>query len=166
MQLFHKVRRAIYAAMVTSGCPPEPADLALEMGVAPQVIADAYHALADAHVIVLRPETVKIAWAPPFSAVPTPFRATADPMSWHAPCAWDAFGIPAALKRDAVVDARCAWSGDRIACGVERGAAYGSGLFICWCRPCTSGTTSTTPERTSCSSGRKTTSIDGARRNR
>jgi hypothetical protein len=63
MQLFHKVRRAIYAAMVRSGCPPEPADLAMEMGVDQQVIADIYRALADAHVIVLRPGTVKIAWA-------------------------------------------------------------------------------------------------------
>ena len=129
MQLFHKVRRAIYTTVVGSGRAPEPADLALEMGVDQQMIGDIYHALADAHVIVLRPGTVKIAWAPPFSAVPTPFRATAGSMSWHAPCAWDAFGIPAALKRDAVVDAHCAWSGDPIACGVERGAAYGSGVI-------------------------------------
>ena len=129
MQLFHEVRRAIYAAMVRSGCPPEPADLALKMGVDLQMIADVYHALADAHVIVLRPGTSKIAWAPPFSAIPTPFRATAGSMSWHAPCAWDAFGIPAALNRDAVVDAHCAWSGDRIACGVEGGTAYGSGVI-------------------------------------
>jgi Alkylmercury lyase len=129
MQLVHEVRRAIYAALVRSERPPEPADLALEMAVDQQVIADIYHALADAHVIVLRPGTVKIAWAPPFSAVPTPFRAMAGPMSWHAPCAWDAFGIPAALKGDAVIDARCAWSGGRIACGVEGGAAYGSGVI-------------------------------------
>jgi hypothetical protein len=122
MQLVHEVRRAIYAALVRSERPPEPADLALEMAVDQQVIADIYHALADAHVIVLRPGTVKIAWAPPFSAVPTPFRAMAGPMSWHAP-------IPAALKGDAVIDARCAWSGGRIACGVEGGAAYGSGVI-------------------------------------
>ena len=50
-------------------------------------------------------------------------------MSWYAPCAWDAFGIPAALKRDAAIDARCAWSGEPIACGVEGGAAYGDGVI-------------------------------------
>ncbi len=129
MQLIHEVRRAIYAAMVNSGRSPEPADLVPELGVDTDVIADMYRALAAAHVIVLQPGTEKIAWAPPFSAVPTPFRATAGAMTWHAPCAWDAFGIPAALKRDADVDARCAWSGDRIACGVERGAAYGHGVI-------------------------------------
>jgi hypothetical protein len=129
MQLFHEVRRAIYAAIVSSGRPPEAADLVSELGADVDVIADVYRALAGAHVIVLQPGTVKIVWAPPFSAVPTPFRATAGSMSWHAPCAWDAFGIPAALRRDAVVKAHCAWSDERIACGVEGGAAYGSGVI-------------------------------------
>lgn len=129
MDLLERVRRAIYAAIVRSGRAPTPADLATSFGTDEDAIADSYRALADAHVIVLQPGTVEIAWAPPFSAVPTPFRATAGAMSWHAPCAWDAFGIPAALKQDAVVDAHCAWSGDRIACGVERGVAYGGGMI-------------------------------------
>src|SRR5678816_3313154 len=109
------VRRAIYAAMVENGRPPSPADLARPMGVAEEAVADAYRALAEAHVIVLRPGTAEVVWAPPFSAVPTPFRTTVGAMSWYAPCAWDAFGIPAALKRDAAIDARCAWSGEPIA---------------------------------------------------
>jgi len=131
MVLLEQVRRAIYAAIVGSGRAPTPADLAASFGTATDAdaIADAYRALAEAHVIVLRPGTVEIAWAPPFSAVSTPFRATAGARSWHAPCAWDAFGIPAALKQDAAVDARCAWSGERIVCGVQHGAAYGEGVI-------------------------------------
>ena len=43
-------------------------------------------------------------------------------------CAWDAFGIAAALHADARIEARCAWSGDPMACGVEHGRAYGRGL--------------------------------------
>jgi hypothetical protein len=126
---FEQVRRAIYATIVRSGSVPTPADLATLLDTDADAIADTYRALADAHVIVLRPGTVEIAWAPPFSAVPTPFRATAGSMSWYAPCAWDAFGIPAALKQDAAVDAHCAWSGDRIVCGVEHGVAYGEGVI-------------------------------------
>src|SRR3954447_17916292 len=124
-----RVRLGIYREIVRCGNAPGAADLAAMLGVPDAEIADAYRALADAHVIVLRPGTVDIAWAPPFSAVPTSFRAVADDVSWYAPCAWDAFGIPAALKRDAVVDARCAWSGDTIRCGVANGRAYGEGVI-------------------------------------
>jgi alkylmercury lyase-like protein len=129
MVALEQVRRALYAAVVRSGRAPAAADLAASLGTDADAIADAYRALADAHVIVLRPGTVEIAWAPPFSVIPTPFRASAGSMSWHAPCAWDAFGIPAALKQDADVDARCAWSGERIACGVKGGRAYGEGVI-------------------------------------
>jgi hypothetical protein len=124
-----RVRRAIYDTIVSSGRAPTPGELATSFGADEEAVANSYRMLADAHVIVLRPGTVEIAWAPPFSAVHTSFQATVGSRSWHAPCAWDAFGIPAALKQDAIVDARCAWSGDRIACGVEHGVAYGEGVI-------------------------------------
>ena len=129
MDSISEVRTAIYAAIVRAGRARAPAELAPSLGLDAPAVAGAYRALADAHVIVLRPGTVEIAWAPPFSLVATPFRATAGPQSWYAPCAWDAFGIPAALRQDAVVDARCAWSGEPIACGVEEGRAYGDGVI-------------------------------------
>src|SRR3954451_25155221 len=114
-----EVRAAIYAAILDSGRAPTPAEVASAIGADADAVAAAFRALAAANVIVLRPATLEIAWAPPFSVVATPFRVTAGSSSWHAPCAWDAFGIPAALKRDAVIDARCAWSGKRIDCGVR-----------------------------------------------
>jgi hypothetical protein len=123
------VRGAIYAAIVLSGRAPTPADVAAVFDVDEDEVADAYYGLASAHVVVLRPASVEIAWAPPFSVVPTPFRSTAGSMTWYAPCAWDAFGIPAALKRDATIDARCAWSGEPIECGVNAGVAYGEGVI-------------------------------------
>jgi hypothetical protein len=129
MASFHDVRRAIYAAIVEAGRPPTPADVARTLGLHERSVADAYCLLAEAHVIVLRPGTVEILWAPPFSAFPTPFRSKVGSLSWFAPCAWDAFGIPAALKRDAVIEARCAWSGEPIACGVDHGRAYGDGVI-------------------------------------
>jgi hypothetical protein len=129
MDAVHRVRLGIYTAIVRSGDPPGAAALAATLGLHDAEVADAYRTLAEAHVIVLRAGTLDIAWAPPFSVVPTSFRTVCDDASWYAPCAWDAFGIPAALKRDAVVDAGCAWSGDAIRCGVANGRAYGDGLI-------------------------------------
>jgi hypothetical protein len=122
------VRVAIYDAVVAGRVASAEA-VARSLGVDRDAVAGAYRALAEAHVIVLEPGTGEIAWAPPFSAIPTPFRVRAGASSWHAPCAWDAFGIPAALHRDAAIDARCAWSGDPIACGVANGRSYGDGVI-------------------------------------
>lgn len=44
-------------------------------------------------------------------------------------CAWDAFGIPAALRQNAAIDGRCAWSGDPLAATVTHGRVRGSGLI-------------------------------------
>jgi hypothetical protein len=123
------VREAIYASFVESGAAPAVRDVAISCGFAERDVADAYRALADGHVIVLQPGTLDVRWAPPFSMVPTSFRSIVGGRRWYAPCAWDAFGIPAALHRDAEIDARCGWSDEPIPCGVRDGAAYGRGVI-------------------------------------
>jgi hypothetical protein len=123
------VRLAIYRAIERSGSAPGPAEVARALDIDRAVVEDAYRALADAHVIVLQPQTADIKLAPPFSAVKTPFLVRAGRSAWHAPCAWDAFGVPAALDCDAHIEAACAWSGDPVLCGVEHGLAYGDGLI-------------------------------------
>jgi hypothetical protein len=127
--LIADVRGAIYAAITTTGSAPAPHDVALARGLDEDAVADAYRALADGHVIVLEHGTTTVRWAPPFSVVPTPFQSNADGARWYAPCAWDAFGIPAALGRDADVEARSAWSGEPVVCGVRNGRAYGAGII-------------------------------------
>jgi hypothetical protein len=129
MNVLDDVRNAIYSAIVESGRAPELAQLSRRLGLDEHSVAEACCALADAHVIVLRQGSLDIAWAPPFSAVRTPFRVAVATASWYAPCAWDAFGIPAAVKHDADIDARCAWSDEPIACGVKDGRAYGDGVI-------------------------------------
>jgi hypothetical protein len=123
------VRDAIYAAVVEHGIAPSPRDAALTTGLAVSEVERAYRELADAHVIVLEPGAASVVWAPPFSVVPTAFRARCDGASWFAPCAWDAFGIAAALGKDVSIDAGCAWSGAALACGVADGHAYGDALI-------------------------------------
>src|SRR5687768_17853503 len=45
--------------------------------------------------------------ANPFSAVPTAYRVRARERWWYANCAWDAFGICAALGVDGRVESAC-----------------------------------------------------------
>ena len=126
--LIRTVRLAIYGAIEATGSAPAAAGLARVHGLDVVAVEDAYRALADGHLIVLRPDTLEVHWAPPFSLVPTAFRARAGRSSWYAPCAWDAFGIPAALDVDVRVEAVCGWSGEPVPCGVEHGRAYGDGV--------------------------------------
>jgi Alkylmercury lyase len=128
MNSLSEVRLAIYDAIV-AGRTPSAAGVARSLGFETANVTEAYRSLAEAHVVVLQRGATEIAWAPPFSVIPTPFRVRAASSSWYAPCAWDAFGIPAALNRDATIDAHCAWSGDAIACGVANRQAYGDGVI-------------------------------------
>jgi hypothetical protein len=62
--------------------------------------------LHDAHALVLD-DAGAIRMANPFAARPTPFRVEAGGRSWYANCAWDAFGIGAALKVDSRFETTC-----------------------------------------------------------
>jgi len=123
------VRDAIYASVVEHGAAPLPDDIALTTGLAVAEVGAALQRLADAHVIVLQPSTRVISWAPPFSLVPTQFRSCVERASWFAPCAWDAFGIFAAVRKDGTIEAQCAWSGVPLACGVRGDRAFGEAVI-------------------------------------
>lgn len=116
-------------AIVDTGTAPTMESLAKTTNLTVSLVEATCDALADAHVIVLEPGTTAIWSAPPFSAVPTPFRVHSGGSTWYAPCAWDSFGIPAAVKRGALIDAHCAWSGDALQCGVEHGRSFGDGFI-------------------------------------
>jgi hypothetical protein len=127
-ELLQVVRQVIYSKIVSTAQAPTLAAVSTATGFDTGDVAAAVRALADLHIIVLQPGTTEVWSAPPFSAVPTSFRVRADGMSWYAPCAWDSFGIPAALNRSAVIDARCAWSGDPLPALVKNGRVAGSGV--------------------------------------
>ena len=56
---------------------------------------------------MLDPATDEIRMANPFSAVPTAYRVHARGRSWYANCAWDAFGVLAALEVEGTVESSC-----------------------------------------------------------
>jgi Alkylmercury lyase len=64
------------------------------------------------HALVLNAAGDEIRMANPFSAVPTAYRVCARHCNWYANCAWDAFGILAALHTDGRVESSCPDCGD------------------------------------------------------
>jgi Alkylmercury lyase len=100
-----RVRNTTYRLFVDLGRAPRADEVASEASSTPAVEA-AWRRLHDAHALVLTAE-VEIRMANPFSAVPTPHRVHAANRWWYANCAWDAFGICAALQVDGRVETSC-----------------------------------------------------------
>ncbi len=73
------------------------------------------------HAIVLDPTTDALRMANPFSGVPTPHVVEADGRRWYANCAWDAFGICAALQTDGRIETSCRDCGEPIEIEVRDG---------------------------------------------
>ena len=60
--------------------------------------------------------------ANPFSAIPSAYRVQAQERWWYANCAWDAFGICAALKTDGRIESSCPDCGHPISVRVRNHA--------------------------------------------
>ena len=102
-----ELRNATYAAFVELGRAPTAAAVADGTGLSETAVREGWRRLRDAHALVLD-EAGEIRMANPFAAQPTLFRVDAAGRSWFANCAWDAFGIGAALKVDSTIHTECA----------------------------------------------------------
>ena len=81
------LRRAIFEAFAATGDPPPVDDVATP------------RSLAEQHVVVLDDEN-HITMAHPFADHDDGARVEAGERTWRGSCAWDAFGIVAALGLD------------------------------------------------------------------
>jgi hypothetical protein len=99
-----RLRNEIYRRFVELGRAPKRVEIGDDAGL---------RRLHDAHALVLGDDG-EIRMANPFSAVQTPYRVEAAATWWYANCAWDAFGIPAALHVDGRVLWTCPDCGERI----------------------------------------------------
>ena len=95
-----ELRNRTYHRFVELGRAPTAEEVAASAGVGVEEVEAGWRRLHDAHALVLDPVTSEIVMANPFAARPTPFRVEADGRWWDANCAWDAFGIGAALGVD------------------------------------------------------------------
>ena len=102
-----RVRASTYRLFVDLGRAPTVKEVAEDAGVGTHDTMTSWRVLHEEHALVLNPATAELRMANPFSAVETPFRVHADGRSWYANCAWDAFGICAALHVDGRIDTVC-----------------------------------------------------------
>jgi hypothetical protein len=97
-----ELRNRTYALFVELGRSPAAGELG-----DPDDVVPAWRRLHDAHALVLNPATDELRMLNPFSVVPTAYRVNAGGRWWYANCAWDAFGVCAALHVDGRIETSC-----------------------------------------------------------
>ena len=112
-----RLRNLTYELFVELGRAPTAEEAGLAAG---GNVSKGWQRLHQAHALVLD-GAGEIRMANPFSAVPTPYRVNAHGRWWYGNCAWDAFGICAALGADGRIETNCADCGEELGVDV-RGA--------------------------------------------
>jgi Alkylmercury lyase len=95
-----RIRNLTYELFVELGRAPTAEEASLAAGAD---VCESWGRLHEAHALVLD-DAGEIRMANPFSAVPTPYRVQAAGRWWYGNCAWDAFGICAALGTDGRIE--------------------------------------------------------------
>jgi Alkylmercury lyase len=103
-----RLRNETYRLFVSLGRAPAAGEVAQALGASVDDVHDGWRRLHAGHALVLDDDGTSIRMANPFSGVPTAFRVHADGRAWFANCAWDAFGICAALHVDGRIETACA----------------------------------------------------------
>ncbi|HEY3195557.1 MAG TPA: organomercurial lyase [Candidatus Dormibacteraeota bacterium] len=108
------LRNLTYGQFRELGRAPTAEEVASASGSSVDDVRSAWRRLHDAHALVLNPGTTEIKMANPFSAAPTAYRVHAAGRHWYGNCAWDAFGILAALHVEGQVETSCLDCGEAI----------------------------------------------------
>ena len=101
------LRSVTYSLFVELGRAPTATEVAICSDLTQADVVSGWQRLHEEHALVLDPSTAEIRMANPFSAVPTAYRVQAAGRWWYANCAWDAFGICAALHADGRIETSC-----------------------------------------------------------
>lgn len=120
-ELDFRVRASTYRLFVELGRAPLVDEVAADTNLATDRIEASWRRLHDQHALVLNPATTELRMANPFSAVPTAYRVQARGRWWYANCAWDAFGICAALRSDGRIETSCPDCGEPLSVNVHDG---------------------------------------------
>lgn len=120
------LRRVVYDTLAAEGRGPSLREIARRTGCTPDEAGRGLAQLAGAHALVLTPDGDAVRMAHPFSAAPMAFVVApldgTDDRRWWGGCAWDSFGISAALGLDVLIDTACPACGHRlrVAAGPDR----------------------------------------------
>jgi Alkylmercury lyase len=112
------LRNLTYARFVELGRAPTVAEVAVVAGRDRAEVMSGWERLHAQHALVLDLATGGIRMASPFSGVPTAHRVQAAGR-WYANCAWDAFGICAALHEDGRIESACPDCGEPLRIAVR-----------------------------------------------
>jgi hypothetical protein len=127
-----ELRNATYRLFVTLGRSPSADEVGAATRLGPFEVLEGWRRLHDEHALVLNSEGSEIRMANPFSAVPTAYRVHAGGRWWYANCAWDAFGICAAMHCDGRIETSCPDCGEPLAVEViEQQPGESSLVFHC-----------------------------------
>ncbi len=107
MDLDLDVKLAVYRHFAETGGRPTAEQIGHRVKRPVGDVLAAYARLRERRVLVLEEDGASIRMAPPFSGVPTQHTVVSEGLTYHANCAWDSLGIPAALHRPATVHSRC-----------------------------------------------------------
>ena len=124
------LRNATYGLVAELGRVPTAEEAARATGLGLEDVRVRWRSLHEAHALVLDDGTGEIRMANPFSGVPTRFRVHTGGRSWHANCAWDAFGICAALHVDGRFETRCPDCGEPLEIEVRDGRPSDESLLF------------------------------------
>jgi hypothetical protein len=113
-----RVRANTYRLFVELGRAPTVEEVADESEITRVEAESSWRILHDHHALVLNAGTPELRMANPFSAVPTAYRVQARGRWWYANCAWDAFGICAALRSDGRIETSCPDCGEPLSVNV------------------------------------------------
>lgn len=126
------LRNLTYARFVELGRAPTAAEVAVVADRDRADVVAGWQRLHAQHALVLDPATGDIRMANPFSGVPTAHRVHAAGRWWYANCAWDAFGVCAALDEDGRIESSCCDCGETLRVAVrDRRPDDPSLLFHC-----------------------------------
>ncbi|MEO6713920.1 MAG: organomercurial lyase [Mycobacteriales bacterium] len=126
------VRNVTYRRFVELGRAPTIEETAGAAGLSGDEVTRAWVRLHEAHALVLASNATEIRMANPFSAVTTAHRVFAADRWWFANCAWDAFGICAALDVDGRIETSCPDCSEPIALDVrDKRSDDESLVFLC-----------------------------------
>ena len=116
------IRHVVYQTIARTTLVPTAAEVAAEVGLTRKAALESFQRLRGRRLLALAPGSGEIVMAPPFSAVPTPFRVTVERRAYFANCAWDSLGVAAAFQRDADVDASCGCCAEPMSLRVRSGS--------------------------------------------
>ena len=127
-----RTKLEIYRHFAETGRRPALGEVAERVGADAGSVREGYVRLRSQRVLVLEPDGESIRMAPPFSGIATQHSVLAGNRQYFANCAWDALGVPAALRQPVEVLSRCEQSGEplRLEVGLE-GPAPSTWLFHC-----------------------------------